>query len=233
MPVFQLDNRLIFPEPRHARPDGLLAVGGDLCAARLLLAYSMGIFPWYNEAPILWWSPPQRCVLEPERLIISRKLAQTARNRFTVTVDRCFGEVIHACAVTPRKRTTNSGEPGTWIGADMERAYTGLFERGYAHSVECWRDGQLAGGLYGILLGRCFCGESMFHRASDASKVALVHLAAFLQKSGGGLIDCQISNPHLASLGAHDISRGDYLRRLRALGVIPGVVQKPVPLCTA
>jgi leucyl/phenylalanyl-tRNA--protein transferase len=215
MPVFRLDQRLIFPSPDLAEPDGLLAVGGDLSLQRLLLAYSMGIFPWFDQPPILWWSPDPRVVVEPRGLIISRRLARTVRShRFSVTFDQAFAEVIRLCARVPRQ-----GQDGTWITPEMEAAYIGLFEKGFAHSVECWRQGQLAGGVYGVCLGRCFFGESMFHRETDASKVALVHLMERLQKQGFSFLDCQVPSSHLASLGARQISRREFLARMGKAGV--------------
>lgn len=219
MPVFRLTDELLFPPPELADPDGLLAVGADLSCKRLLLAYSMGIFPWYDRKPILWWSPEPRFILELDNLHISRKLAKTLRRKeFTLTIDRAFTEVVTACARTPRK-----GVAGTWINVDMIRAYSRLFAAGFAHSVECWRDEKLAGGLYGVCLGRCFFGESMFHRAPDASKAALVYLVDYLKARNFELLDCQIANDHLRSLGAAEISRAEFLERLRRGGVYPGV----------
>ncbi|MBE0596007.1 MAG: leucyl/phenylalanyl-tRNA--protein transferase, partial [Desulfuromonadales bacterium] len=180
MPVYQLIDQPVFPLPALAEPDGLLAVGGDLSPARLLLAYSTGIFPWYNEGdPILWWSPDPRCIFEPAEVRISRSLAKTLRRgTFSVTYDRAFAEVIAACAKTRRE-----GE-GTWLSPSMQAAFIRLHELGYAHSVEVWCEGTLAGGLYGVGLGRCFFGESMFHRVTDASKVAVVTLARRLGERG-------------------------------------------------
>ena len=224
-----LDDDYSFPSAELAEPEGLLAMGGDLSPMRLLNAYANGIFPWYNEGePILWWSLDPRLVIRPGEMKVSKSLRHVINaGKFEVRIDTAFRSVMQHCAATPRE-----GQDGTWISNDILEAYCKLHELGFAHSFETWLDGQLVGGLYGVAIGQAFFGESMFHTVSDASKVALVHLAAFLQKSGGGLIDCQIFNPHLASLGAHNISRSDYLRRLRALGITPGVVQKPVPLCT-
>lgn len=223
MPVFRLTDELIFPPPSLAEPDGLLAVGGDLTPERLLLAYSMGIFPWFNDGdPPLWWSPDPRCVLNPKGVKISRSLAKVLRKGvFDVTFDKAFGQVISACASLRRK----TGE-GTWITPKMEEAYLRLFALGYAHSVECWCDGALAGGLYGVSLGRCFFGESMFHRVRDASKVAFVALSRETERQGYELIDCQITNPHLISLGAEEIPRGTFLKRL-AEGVGLAFSQEP------
>lgn len=223
MPVYQLIDQPVFPPPELAEPGGLLAVGGDLSPQRLLLAYSMGIFPWFNEQdPILWWSPDPRCIFEPAELKVSRSLAKVLRQGgFTVTFDRAFAEVIDACAELRRH-----GE-GTWITAEMRQAYCRLHQMGYAHSVEAWRAGELAGGLYGVCLGRCFFGESMFHRVADASKVALVTLARHLQAQDFELIDCQLPSPHLASLGAREIPREEFLRRLRRGGVVPSTMPPP------
>ncbi len=204
-----LDDELWFPDARDALedPDGLVAVGGDLCTERLKLAYASGIFPWYSEGqPILWWSPNPRCVVFPERIHISRSLRKTLRQqRFRVTLDHAFPAVIHACAVS-REETT-----GTWITGPMEAAYNELHRQGLAHSIECWRDDRLVGGLYGIAMGRCFFGESMFSYETDASKVAFVHLAGQLRQWNYDIIDCQVENPHLISLGAESISRERFL----------------------
>ncbi len=224
MPVFRLIEQLAFPPPDLAEPDGLLAVGGDLSVPRLLLAYSMGIFPWFNEGdPILWWSPDPRCVIEPDRVHISGSLAKVLRQgRFAVTFDRAFSRVIEACAEVRTAR----GE-GTWITEEMREAYVRLHELGFAHSVECWEGDSLAGGLYGVALGRCFFGESMFHRRPNASKVALVTLAQKLAERGFELIDGQLPTPHLESLGARRVRREEFLERLRRGGVAPSV--HPVP----
>jgi leucyl/phenylalanyl-tRNA--protein transferase len=207
--IFRLDERLLFPDPGLADPDGLLAVGGDLSTERLLLAYKNGIFPWYSEdTPILWYSPHERFVLYPGELRLTKSMKQVLRsNKFKVTVDQCFSKVIAACSSVAR-----SGQDGTWITADMQSAYIELHEQGYAHSVEVWQQDKLAGGLYGVPIGHVFCGESMFSLVSNASKVALIHLC----NSGSyGLIDCQLHTPHLESMGARMISRKDYLAFLR------------------
>jgi leucyl/phenylalanyl-tRNA--protein transferase len=211
MPVYQLIDDLVFPPPDHAEPEGLLAVGGDLRIERLLLAYRMGIFPWYSDGqPILWWSPDPRLILEPDSLRISRRLRQTVnRGRFHVTFDSAFRDVIHACATVPRRHG-----PGTWITSEMERAYIALHHAGYAHSAEGWIEGKLAGGVYGVSLGRCFFGESMFHLKTDASKVALLTLARQLGAWNFHMIDAQIPSPHLISLGAMNIPRKEFLKRL-------------------
>ena len=200
-----------FPNPREAltTPNGLLAIGGDLSAARLLAAYKQGIFPWFNEGqPPLWWSPDPRCVIVPADFKPSRSLRRRIKHGdFTLAIDRDFPAVIRACR-------TVTGAKGTWITPEMEAAYLALHEAGHAHSIEAYQDGNLAGGLYGIALGRLFCGESMFHRAPDASKVAFAHLMALAASAGARLVDCQVPSPHLASLGATLIPRADYLAAL-------------------
>ncbi len=194
-----------FPPVEYALedPNGLLAVGGDLSAARLLDAYRQGIFPWYSEGqPILWWSPDPRTVLFPERLRISRSLRKTLRKQpFRITLDSAFGAVIRACAA-PRPQ-----QNGTWILPEVEAAYLRLHHLGHAHSVEAWIDDELVGGLYGVAIGRAFFGESMFSLRTDASKVAFVQLVRQLAAWGFGVIDCQIHSTHLASLGAESIPR--------------------------
>ncbi|MEZ4600071.1 MAG: leucyl/phenylalanyl-tRNA--protein transferase [Syntrophotaleaceae bacterium] len=211
MPIFRLTDRLIFPDPELAEPEGLLAVGGDLSPERLLLAYSMGIFPWFNEGePILWWSPDPRCILEPGEVRVSRRLARFMKsNPFRITFDQAFHQVVSSCADLRR----GQGQ-GTWITASMAEAYGRLHELGYAHSVEAWQDDFLAGGLYGVALGRCFFGESMFFRVTNASKVVFCTLARRLAELGYRLIDCQISSQHLFSLGAAGVTRREFLRRL-------------------
>jgi len=194
MPVYRLPRELLFPDPEEADPSGLLAVGGDLSVRRLLLAYSMGIFPWYTEGePILWWSPDPRLVLEPSSLKITKSLGRTIKKGvFSVTMDRCFARVIRKCATIERKH-----ERGTWITRDMIAAYCRLHRQGFAHSVETWERGRLVGGLYGVSLGAAFFGESMFAERSDASKTALVFLAGALAVWGFVLIDCQVRTEHL------------------------------------
>lgn len=225
MPIFRLSKQALFPAPRLAEPDGLLAVGGDLSPSRLLLAYSMGIFPWYNEGdPLLWWSPDPRCILEPRGFHLSRSLAkQLRRQPFTVTFDQAFHQVVAACAEL-------RASTGTWLGPDMRQAYGRLHELGYAHSVECWQGEALAGGVYGVALGGCFFGESMFHRIGGASKAALFALAERLRTGGGELIDCQLPTAHLFSLGAREIPRQEFLRRLRRGGVDPSTSPPHSPL---
>lgn len=200
-----------FPSTKLARtdPNGLLAAGGDLTPDTLLHAYSQGIFPWYNEDdPILWWTPSPRCVLLPNQIHISKSLRKHLRRcDWHITVDRCFADVIEACAAP---RAQNDGGPdlsGTWISDDMISAYQVLHTQGFAHSVEVWQEEELVGGLYGIALGQVFFGESMFSRASNASKTALVYLARWLRHHRFALIDCQVENPHLQSLGAKSLER--------------------------
>jgi len=198
-------------------PNGLLAMGGDLSVERLLDAYRLGIFPWFNPGePILWWSPDPRMVLVPQEIRVTRSLAKRIRNGgFELRVDTAFADVMRACAA-PR-----DGTLGTWISPAMVAAYTRLFDAGYAHSVETWHDGVLVGGLYGVAIGRMFYGESMFSRMPDASKAALVHLARQLQQWNFGLIDCQMETPHLASLGARTMPRTVFTARLAELVNLP------------
>ncbi len=210
-----LDRNQPFPPLTRAllEPNGLLAAGGELSAERLIEAYQHGIFPWYSaDQPLLWWSPDPRMVLMPSELKISRSLGKRLHKPdFEVRIDSAFETVMRACAA-PR-----DGQAGTWITDDMVAAYTELHRRGLAHSVETWIDGELAGGLYGVALGRMFYGESMFMRATDASKIALAHLARQLHRWGFGLIDCQMQTSHLASLGAREIPRDDFVRQLTVL----------------
>jgi leucyl/phenylalanyl-tRNA--protein transferase len=205
----------VFPPLESALedPNGLLAAGGDLAPGRLLAAYRRGIFPWFGEdEPILWWSPDPRMVLYPQELRVSRSLRKALRQPdYEIRVDTQFRSVMQACA-QPRP-----GQNGTWIGARMIAAYCALHERGYAHSVETWREGRLVGGLYGVALGRAFFGESMFARATDASKLALVHLVRQLERWRFGLIDCQMRTSHLASLGAREVPRARFSRQLEQL----------------
>jgi leucyl/phenylalanyl-tRNA--protein transferase len=207
--IFRLDERLIFPKPDLAEPDGLLAVGGDLSVDRLLLAYQNGIFPWYSDDdPILWYSPHERFVLFPDELKISKSMRQVIRSgNFKVTIDTCFKDVITACSAVPRE-----GQDGTWIVADMIAAYNRLHAAGHAHSVEVWESDELVGGLYGVHVGDVFCGESMFSRASNASKMALIYLAG---TSLYKLIDCQVHTDHLESMGARMIGREQYMAVLQ------------------
>ena len=211
MPVYLLSDELIFPSPKLAAQGGLLAVGGDLSQQRLLLAYRMGIFPWYSEnEPIMWWSPDPRLILYPNQLKISKSLKKTLnKGDFELTMDQAFEDVITACA---RSRTET--HEGTWILDEMIEAYCKLHESGLAHSVETWLGDELAGGLYGVSIGRCFFGESMFTRISNASKVAFVGLVKYLQKFNFALIDCQVTTSHLLSFGALEIPRVQFLEEL-------------------
>ncbi len=208
-------------EQALAKPNGLLAAGGELSPEWLLAAYRHGIFPWYSDGePILWWSPDPRLVLDPAAIRITRSLHKTLRQRrFQIRLDSAFADVLTACAA-PR-------EPGggTWITPEIQAAYCRMHELGYAHSVECWHEGRLAGGLYGMALGRAFFGESMFSRERDASKVALAHLARFLKQREYAVIDCQMTTPHLLSMGAHQIARSQFhagLAQWTRQGCAPG-----------
>lgn len=211
MPVYSLSDELIFPPVHLATDEGLLAIGGDLSSERLLLAYKMGIFPWYSEGdPILWWSPDPRLVLYPKAIKISRSLRKALRQgKYQLTFDSKFEQVINSCA----KLRKDAGD-GTWITNEMVSAYSRLNKLGYAHSVETWYEGNLVGGLYGVSLGRCFFGESMFSTMRDASKVALVHLTRHLIQMDFDLIDCQVSSDHLVSLGAREIARDRFIESL-------------------
>jgi leucyl/phenylalanyl-tRNA--protein transferase len=205
-----------FPPVERAlrQPNGLLCAGADLSPARLLDAYRRGIFPWFSgDEPLLWWSPDPRMVLFCDELKVSRSLAKSLRNKgYEVTSDTAFRQVLAGCA-GPRRGAGG----GTWLGEDMRRAYAALHRAGHAHSFECWKGGELVGGLYGVAIGRMFYGESMFSRSTDASKVALVGLVGALRARGFPMIDCQMRTPLLASLGAREIPRREFLRRLQAL----------------
>jgi leucyl/phenylalanyl-tRNA--protein transferase len=211
MPVFQLPDDILFPDPSLAEPDGLLAVGGDLSPERLLAAYKNGIFPWYSEhEPILWWSPDPRLVLFPKKFKVSHSLKQKIKkNVFSVRMDSDFEQVISACAETERNH-----EDGTWITDEMKEAYNELHRKGFAHSVESYFDGKLVGGLYGVSLGKAFFGESMFHMMTDASKVALYYLVEKAKEFNFLFIDSQVETEHLMSLGAELIPRKKYLKLL-------------------
>ena len=211
MPVFLLSDEIAFPQPHLATSHGLLAVGGDLSQRRLLLAYSLGIFPWYSDnEPIMWWSPDPRLVLYPREIRVSKSLKKVIRKgAFHITMDTAFVDVISSCADI----RTRNGE-GTWIVEDMIEAYSMLHESGFAHSVEAWHEGKLAGGLYGVSIGRCFFGESMFTNVSNASKVALVTLAEYLEANSFDIIDCQVTTDHLIRFGAREIPRADFLEQL-------------------
>jgi leucyl/phenylalanyl-tRNA--protein transferase len=209
-----------FPPPGNAltEPNGLLAAGGDLTPERLLTAYSQGIFPWYEEGqPILWWSPDPRAVLGLDALKVSRSLRRSIiKGGFDVTIDTAFDRVLEGCAA-PRRYGGS-----TWITADMTRAYNRLHRLGWAHSFETWRGGDLVGGLYGVAIGRIFFGESMFSRATDASKIALVRMVEFLKAHNFEMIDCQVPSDHMSSLGARSLPRPEFLARLRELCNPPG-----------
>jgi len=224
MPVFWLpENELVFPHPELANQDGILAVGGDLSPERLLLAYETGIFPWFNpEDPIIWWSPDPRFVLFPKELKVSKSMRPYFNQRkFDLTFDHNFEQVIRSCQTQRRSRQRG----GTWITEEMVEAYVKVHEQGYAHSVEVWQEDELVGGLYGIALGKCFFGESMFTKVSNASKFGFISLVQKLRELGYWLIDCQQETPHLASLGARGIARKDflsYLERNKAESTLEG-----------
>jgi leucyl/phenylalanyl-tRNA--protein transferase len=213
MPIFRLVDEPIFPPPDYADPSGLLAVGGDLSKERLLEAYRLGIFPWYSDdQPILWWSPDPRLVLDLKDFGISRSLRKTLKKGvFQVTFDHAFEQVIQACAVVPR-----AAQNGTWITEEMQEAYINLHGLGYAHSVESWFGGKLAGGLYGVSLGKAFFGESMFHLKTDASKVALATLVEKLKSWDFHFIDSQMTTEHMVRLGAKELPRRIFLKLLQS-----------------
>lgn len=208
--MYCLTHELFFPDSQQTNEDGILALGGDLSLERLKLAYAKGIFPWYSEGlPIIWHCPPKRMVLFPTELRIAKSLRQILRSqRFRISFNQAFEKVISNCKDIDRSK---QGEDGTWITNAMQQAYIGLFKDGVAHSVEIWEDDKLVGGLYGVAVGRVFCGESMFSKVSNASKIALV---ALVQSDHYDLIDCQVYNEHLASLGAKEIPRADFLLHL-------------------
>ena len=211
MPVFQLNEEIAFPDPREANEDGLLAIDGDLSPERIIMAYGLGIFPWFNEgSDILWWSPNPRLILEPSKFKLSKTLKRKLRKEdYTVYFDANFEEVIQNCAKTTRKN-----EEGTWITNGMQAAYVNLYKLGLAHSVEVYEGDKMIGGLYGLSLGKAFFGESMFFKKNDASKVALYYLCQELEKWGFHFIDAQVETDHLISLGAEKIERNDFLERL-------------------
>lgn len=219
MPIWQLDHRNIFPDPFEADPDGLLAIGGDMKPDRLILAYRSGIFPWFSlgHEPY-WFAPDPRCVLDFSELHVSSSMKQLFRKKtFTVSVDKDFAAVIDACASIPRKH-----DESTWIDGMFREAYCHLHELGHAHSVEVWQDEKLVGGLYGVIQGGVFFGESMFSRVSNASKYGFIAFMRHLESLGFAFVDCQIHNDHLASLGAKDVSRHIYMEKL-AFGLLKHV----------
>lgn len=207
--IFRLSDDIVFPKPSLADADGLLAVGGDLSVERLILAYSNGIFPWFSDDdPILWYAPHSRCVIFPNEVHISRSMRRTINsNQFTITENKDFVGVISRCAEIARK-----GENGTWITFEMQVAYRALHGAGIAKSIEVWKSGELVGGIYGVVINTVFCGESMFSSVKDASKIALIWLC---QHGGYTLIDCQIPNDHLLSMGARLIDSGLFRNYLR------------------
>ncbi|QDS98577.1 leucyl/phenylalanyl-tRNA--protein transferase [Adhaeretor mobilis] len=212
-----------FPDPADATPDGLVGIGGDLTPDRLLDAYRHGIFPWptYAEDPMLWWSPDPRALMPLEGMHVSRRLSRRLKsNQFTHSVDKAFAQVIHACSVGPGR------EGGTWLTEEMLAAYVHLHKLGHAHSVEVWQEGELAGGVYGVAVGGVFAAESMFHRVRDASKVALYRLIEHLNARGYQMLDIQQWTDHTGSLGAIEVPRRDYLKRLEQL------VDLPVSFCS-
>lgn len=221
MPIYQLSRSNAFPDPRLAEPSGLLAVGGDLSADRLMAAYRSGIFPWFGDGqPILWWSPDPRTVLHTDELHVGRSLKKRMRQQpYRITLDRDFDGVIQRCAATERP-----GQDGTWITPEMARAYGVLHQRGLAHSAEAWdEDGALVGGLYGVAIGRMFFGESMFALKADASKIAFVAVVQQLNAWRFPLIDCQMPTDHLARFGATELPRQAFLERVQTLVSLPGL----------
>ena len=211
MSVFLLNDTIVFPNPRLAEPDGFLAIGGDLSVERLLLAYSQGIFPWYNEGePICWWCPKERYIIRPEKIHISRSTQKfIGKHEIRVLFDRDFADTMHRC------RELREHSTGTWITDDMEAAYHALHKAGYAMSVESLIDGAIAGGLYGVVIGRCFFGESMYTEVTNGSKLALIYLARFLSEKGFTMIDCQFRTDHLERMGGESISYEEYMELVR------------------
>lgn len=206
--MYRLTDALLFPSPEQASAEGIVAVGGDLQPERVMLAYRKGIFPWFESDDfLLWWSPDPRMVLFPDRLKVSKSMRTVLRKKqFEVTFNKAFDQVVEACAKVKR-----FGQNGTWITPGLMEVYSTLHTQGHAHSVEVWEEGSLVGGLYGIDLGTVFCGESMFSKSSNASKVALIFLVKELKKNKYQLIDCQVPTQHLASMGAEPISRTEFL----------------------
>jgi len=210
--MYFLSRELYFPSVEQSSPEGIVAIGGDLSPERLLLAYRSGIFPWFeDDEPILWWSPPERMVLFLDELKVSKSMRNIINRKiFRVTFNTAFKDVIANCRDIKR-----DGQPGTWITQDMTEAYCKLNELGIAKSVEVWQDDELVGGLYGIDLGHVFCGESMFSKVSNASKIAFIALAKQLQLANYRVLDCQVHNSHLESLGAREIDREDFMEMLK------------------
>lgn len=209
--VFRLSKRLVFPEPHLGEPDGLLAVGGDLSIDRLLLAYSYGIFPWYafRQKTILWYCPMQRFVIFPNEIHISHSMRSLLnKGKYRISFNRAFNEVIHQCSVNDGRYDMD----GAWLGEEMIEAYTRLHDQGFAISVEVWEGEKLVGGLYGVTIGRCIFGESMFSLVPSGSKIALIALAGFMEDRGGLLIDCQFETPHLKTMGGRYISYEEYMK---------------------
>ncbi len=209
--MYRLTDALLFPSPEQASEEGIVAVGGDLKPERVMLAYRKGIFPWFESDDfLLWWSPDPRMILFPDQIKISKSMRSVLRKKqFEVTFNKAFDDVVQACAKVKR-----FGQNGTWITSGLMEVYATLHRQGHAHSVEVWSEGVLVGGLYGIDLGTVFCGESMFSKANNASKIALIALAKELKKNNYKLIDCQVPTQHLASMGAESISRTEFLTYL-------------------
>ena len=221
MPIFFLSNNLNFPSPDLAEENGLLAAGGDLSPERLIQAYRSGVFPWYNPGePILWWSPDPRFIIEPERFHVPRRLARTIRqDRFKFTIDAAFEDVIRSCSAL-----RNESRTGTWLSPEMVEAYIRLYELGIAHSAEVWAGDELSGGLYGIVLGKVFFGESMFSIKKDASKTAFVNFVRTLFSLDCQLIDCQLPSRHLAQFGAMGMPRKEFISKLKVLVDAPSII---------
>ncbi|GAB5538290.1 MAG: leucyl/phenylalanyl-tRNA--protein transferase [Salibacteraceae bacterium] len=223
MPIYQLNEAMAFPRPELADDDGLLAVGGDMSVERVMLAYEHGIFPWYHEEqPILWWSPPRRMMLYPGKLKVSKSLRRSIKNKgFELRIDFAFYEVIMNCAQVKRK-----DQEDTWINQDTIAVFQKLHNLGFAHSFEIWKANELVGGLYGLSLGKAFFGESMFSKETDASKAAFYYLHAFIVQQNFHFVDCQLHNDHLASLGAYEVPREQYLSELKSALAYPDIIGK-------
>ena len=208
MSIALVDECLWFPDPQSATSEGLVAIGGDMSVPRLLLAYRSGIFPWTVD-PVTWWSPNPRAIIEFDRLHVSRSLKRTLRKGgFEISINRAFRQVMEGCAAPAR------GRRSTWISPEFIEAYTALHQQGHAHSLGCWRAGELVGGIYGVAIGGFFAGESMFHQGNNASKIALFHLVEHLRRRGFALFDVQMLTPVTAQMGGSNIPRGEYLSRL-------------------